>query len=217
MDLVDFDQAGVRRRSFAEYTEFAEQLDIKDLVFIPISALRGRQHRDAQRGDALVSRADAAAPSRNRERRRRTATWSTSGSRCSTSCARTRTSGDLPDAWRRGRSRRARTWSCCRAAAQSRIRSVETAQGAQAQAVAGESVVLTIEDEIDISRGDMIVAQDEPAHGGAPRSTRWCAGWDAAARSHHAVRADAHVAAGEGDRRPHHLSRRTWTRCTASR
>ncbi|MGH7444712.1 MAG: adenylyl-sulfate kinase, partial [Longimicrobiales bacterium] len=40
---------------------------------------------------------------------------------------------------------------------QSRIRSVDTPEGPVDEAVAGDSVVLTIEDEIDISRGDMIV------------------------------------------------------------
>jgi bifunctional enzyme CysN/CysC len=39
----------------------------------------------------------------------------------------------------------------------SRIRSIETADGALAEAVAGESVVLTLEDELDVGRGDMLV------------------------------------------------------------
>jgi bifunctional enzyme CysN/CysC len=39
----------------------------------------------------------------------------------------------------------------------SRIRSIETADGSVDEAAAGDSVVLTIEDEIDISRGDMVV------------------------------------------------------------
>src|SRR5690606_34711163 len=39
----------------------------------------------------------------------------------------------------------------------SRTRSIDTADGPLQEAAAGDSVVLTIEDEIDISRGDMIV------------------------------------------------------------
>jgi bifunctional enzyme CysN/CysC len=39
----------------------------------------------------------------------------------------------------------------------SRIRSVETASGPLPEASAGDSVVLTLEDELDVSRGDMIV------------------------------------------------------------
>ena len=40
MDLVDFDEA-VFRRIRDEYLEFAEKLSIKDLTFIPVSALEG--------------------------------------------------------------------------------------------------------------------------------------------------------------------------------
>jgi bifunctional enzyme CysN/CysC len=39
----------------------------------------------------------------------------------------------------------------------SRIRSVETADGPVDEAAAGDSVVLTLDDELDVSRGDMIV------------------------------------------------------------
>jgi bifunctional enzyme CysN/CysC len=39
----------------------------------------------------------------------------------------------------------------------SRIKSIVTFGGEQSEAVAGDSVILTLEDEIDISRGDMIV------------------------------------------------------------
>jgi bifunctional enzyme CysN/CysC len=38
-----------------------------------------------------------------------------------------------------------------------RVRSVETADGPLAEAVAGDSVLLTLEDEIDVGRGDMVV------------------------------------------------------------
>jgi sulfate adenylyltransferase subunit 1 len=44
----------------------------------------------------------------------------------------------------------------------SRIQSVDTLGGALPQAYAPMSVTLTLEDEIDISRGDMIVAADDP-------------------------------------------------------
>jgi bifunctional enzyme CysN/CysC len=38
-----------------------------------------------------------------------------------------------------------------------RVRSIETPHGPLAEAVAGDSIVLTLEDEVDVSRGDMIV------------------------------------------------------------
>ena len=44
----------------------------------------------------------------------------------------------------------------------SRIQSVDTLGGTLAEAYAPMSVTLTLEDEIDISRGDMIVAADDP-------------------------------------------------------
>ncbi|MEX0907278.1 MAG: GTP-binding protein, partial [Gemmatimonadota bacterium] len=40
MDLVDYDEA-VYDRIVGEYREFAEKLDVKDLTFIPMSALKG--------------------------------------------------------------------------------------------------------------------------------------------------------------------------------
>ena len=100
----------------------------------------------------------AAAPPGNRERRRRTATWSTSASRCSTSSGRTRTSAASPGRIASGTitpgeeivvlpQRRTDARS-----SRSRRRTAPIAEAA-----AGDSVVLTLEDEIDISRGDMIV------------------------------------------------------------
>ncbi len=48
----------------------------------------------------------------------------------------------------------------CRPGTATRIKSVDTFDGALAEAFAPMSVTLTLEDEIDISRGDMIVAAD---------------------------------------------------------
>lgn len=45
----------------------------------------------------------------------------------------------------------------------SRVARIVTSTGDLAEAVAGQSVTLTLEDEIDISRGDVISAADEPA------------------------------------------------------
>ena len=46
--------------------------------------------------------------------------------------------------------------------AETRVQSVDTFGGSLAEAYAPMSVTLTLEDEIDISRGDMIVAADDP-------------------------------------------------------
>jgi bifunctional enzyme CysN/CysC len=45
----------------------------------------------------------------------------------------------------------------------SRVKEIMTFDGPLAQASAGDAVTLTLEDEIDISRGDLLVAPDKPA------------------------------------------------------
>jgi sulfate adenylyltransferase large subunit len=47
---------------------------------------------------------------------------------------------------------------------QSRVRSIVTYDGEEQEAFAPMSVALTLEDEIDLSRGDMLVSPEEPPH-----------------------------------------------------
>ena len=47
---------------------------------------------------------------------------------------------------------------------ESRIKQISTYDGDLDQAIAGQSVTLTLQDEIDISRGDMICSAETPAH-----------------------------------------------------
>ena len=42
----------------------------------------------------------------------------------------------------------------------SRIKAIVTVEGDLPEAIAGDSIILTLEDEIDISRGDMIVRKN---------------------------------------------------------
>jgi bifunctional enzyme CysN/CysC len=155
MDLVDYDEA-VFERIIAEYRDFAEKLDIKDLVFIPISALHGDNivtrsenlpwytgttllhHLETVNVGALRNMVDFRFPVqyviRPHQDYRGFAGRVTSG---------TITPGEEIVVLPSGR--------------QSRIRAVDTADGPRTEAVAGDSVVLTVEDEIDIGRGDMIV------------------------------------------------------------
>ncbi len=46
---------------------------------------------------------------------------------------------------------------------ESRVKSIVSVEGALTQVVAGQSVTVTLEDEVDISRGDVISAADAPA------------------------------------------------------
>ncbi len=50
---------------------------------------------------------------------------------------------------------------CCHRAKAVKLKSIVTFDGELEQAIAGQAITLTLEDEIDISRGDLIVsAQD---------------------------------------------------------
>jgi bifunctional enzyme CysN/CysC len=46
---------------------------------------------------------------------------------------------------------------------ESRVARIVALEGDRAQAVAGESVTITLDDEVDISRGDVISAAESPA------------------------------------------------------
>ena len=67
-----------------EFTEFAAALDLRDVTFIPISALDGDNVVDRVGDDAVVRGADAARTTSRRCTRPATTTSSTSASRCST-------------------------------------------------------------------------------------------------------------------------------------
>jgi bifunctional enzyme CysN/CysC len=155
MDLVDFRQDvfdGIVR----EYTAFAEKLDITDLSFIPISALLG---------DNVVSKSE-------------NMPWYDGGTLLhhleTVNVGAQRNLVDFrfpvqyvirPHQDFRGFAGRIASGTIqpgeevvvLPSGRGTRVRTVETADGPLSEASAGESVVLTIEDEIDISRGDMIV------------------------------------------------------------
>ncbi|HEV2147587.1 MAG TPA: sulfate adenylyltransferase subunit CysN [Longimicrobiaceae bacterium] len=155
MDLVDYDEDRYRE-IVAEYREFAEKLEIQNLTFIPISALRGDNvvkksertpwydggtllhHLENVNVGARRNLVDFRFPVqyviRPHQNFRGFAGRIASG---------TISPGEEVVVLPSGRS--------------SRIRAIETADGPLAEASAGDSVVLTIEDELDVSRGDMIV------------------------------------------------------------
>ncbi|MBX6363639.1 MAG: sulfate adenylyltransferase subunit CysN [Gemmatimonadetes bacterium] len=155
MDLVDYSEA-VFERIAADYREFAEKLDVKDLVFIPISALKG---------DNVVERS-ARMP------------WY-SGSTLlhyleTVSVGAERNLVDFrfpvqyvirPHQDFRGFAGRVASGTVMAgeevvvlpSGQRSRIRAIETPAGPLAEAVEGDSVVIRLEDELDVSRGDMIV------------------------------------------------------------
>jgi bifunctional enzyme CysN/CysC len=155
MDLVDYSEE-VFRRIADEYTRFAGKLDIKDLVFIPISALHGDNIvRHSERmpwyeGTTLLHHLETVnvGTHRNMVDFRFPVQYVVRPHQDFRGFAGRIASGTIQPGEEivvlpSGRS--------------SRIRAIVTPEGERDEAAAGDSVILTIEDEIDISRGDMIV------------------------------------------------------------
>ena len=156
MDLVDY-REDVFEHIAAEYTAFASKLSVPDLTFIPISALLGDNVVHQQRQHALVRRPDAAASPGARQRRRQPQPGGLPLPGADGDPAQLTTSAASPARSPPAPSRPARKWWCLPSGRTTRVRSIVTFDGELAEAAAGDSVMLTLEDEIDISRGDMIV------------------------------------------------------------
>ncbi len=158
MDLVNYDEE-VFNRIVQEYREFSQKLDIHDITFIPVSALDGDNvttrsanmpwydghtllhmlenvHVDADK-NYVDFRFPVQYVSRPNLNFRGFAGNVVSG---------TIKVGEEVAALPSGRT--------------SKIKSIVTYDGELPEAVAGQAVTLTLEDEIDISRGDMIVRKN---------------------------------------------------------
>jgi bifunctional enzyme CysN/CysC len=161
MDLVGFDQA-VFDRIVADYREFAAALGLAEVTAIPISGLRGDNiaHRSPltpwYAGPTLIDHLDTVEVDQDRRAGRpfRLAVqWV-----------------NRPDLDFRGFSGQVdagvvRPGDAVRvlpSGRESRIARIVTADGDLALAVAGQSVTLTLTDEIDCSRGDVIAAAASP-------------------------------------------------------
>ncbi|MCW3479161.1 sulfate adenylyltransferase subunit CysN [Neisseriaceae bacterium JH1-16] len=161
MDLVDFDQQ-VFEQIRADYQAFAQQLSIPDIRFVPISALRG---------DNVVSRSEKAR-------------WYQGETLMELlESVQVASRADL-DAFRlpvqyvnrpnldfrgfagtiaAGVVRPGDSVTALPSGKQSRVRAIVTADGDLAEAFVGQAITLTLEDEIDVSRGDMLVRSEELA------------------------------------------------------
>ena len=155
MDLVDYD-AEVFRRLVADYTEFATKLSVQDLAFIPISALVG---------DNVVHKSDKMAWYDGPTLMHHLENVNVGGTRnlvdfrfpvqmvvrphqdfrgfAGQIVSGTITPGEEVVVLPSGRT--------------GRVRGIHFLDQELPEAAAGDSVMLTLEDEIDISRGDMIV------------------------------------------------------------
>jgi bifunctional enzyme CysN/CysC len=155
MDLVDYDQK-VFNQIVADYKAFAAKLSVQDIVFIPISALKGDNVVDKSNnmpwydGSTLLHHLENVnvGGSRNLVDFRFPVQYVVRPNQNFRGFA-----GQIAS----GRIAPGEEVVALPSGLGSRIRSIVTFDGEQSEAVAGDSVILTLEDEIDISRGDMIV------------------------------------------------------------
>ncbi len=159
MDLVDYSQTRFDE-IVAEYKTFAEQLNIPDIRFIPLSALRGDNvvnpsaKLDWFTGKPMLSLLEDINIQRDIQQdefrfpvqyviRPNLDFRGFSGTIAAGSIAK----GDVIKALPSGKS--------------SRVQAITTFDGELEEAVAGQAVVISLADEIDISRGDMLVKENQ--------------------------------------------------------
>jgi bifunctional enzyme CysN/CysC len=160
MDLVGYDQ-GVYNTILKEYTAFAKVLDIEEIIAIPVSALKGENVLTPSlkmpwyTGPTLMSHLENVPV----------------GDRALYSAFR------LPVQWVnrpnldfRGFSGQVASGSIkpgdrikvLPSGKESTVARIVTYDGDMEQAISGQSITLTLTDEIDVSRGDVIVEADKP-------------------------------------------------------
>ena len=164
MDLVDYSQQvfeGIKH----DFEVFASGLEVPDARYIPISALHGdnvvdpSENMDWYDGPALLALLETVPIESD---------VNLTDARFPVQYVIRPQSADFPDyrgyAGRiaGGVFRAGDEVLALPANVRSRVSSVDTFEGAQAEGFAPMSVTLTLEDEIDISRGDMIVAAADP-------------------------------------------------------
>ena len=164
MDLVDFDQA-VFERLCDEYRQFASRLDVPDMRFVPVSALRGDNvARDSDRtpwyhGGSLLSLLETVyfGSDRNLTDFRFPVQWVNRPHLDFRGFSGTVASGvvRVGDEVLALPSRR-----------KSRVKSIVAFDGELPEAYPPLSVTLTLEDEIDVTRGDVLVRPGNLPHVG---------------------------------------------------
>ncbi|AJE22383.1 sulfate adenylyltransferase subunit CysN [Azotobacter chroococcum] len=160
MDLMDFDQ-GVFERIQADYLQFAERLGLKpsSLHFVPMSALKGdnvvnRSERAPwYQGPSLMEILETVeiAADRNLADMRFPVQYVNRPNLNFRGFAGTLASGIV---------HKGDEVAVLPSGKTSRVRSIVTYDGELEQAIPGQAITLTLEDEIDVSRGDMLVHAD---------------------------------------------------------
>ncbi|MCG5501654.1 sulfate adenylyltransferase subunit CysN [Ectothiorhodospira lacustris] len=162
MDLVDYSEQ-VYRRIRDDYEAFARQIGVEAVTFIPVSAFKGDNivspspHMDWYRGPTLMGYLETVEIDEDRMQAapfRLPVQWVNRPNLDFRGYAGTLAGGVV----RPGDRIRVQP-----SGKESTVARIVTRDGDLEQAVAGQSVTLTLADEIDISRGDMISAAREPA------------------------------------------------------
>ncbi|MEZ5416195.1 MAG: sulfate adenylyltransferase subunit CysN [Vicinamibacterales bacterium] len=155
MDLVGYDQA-VYDAIVKEFTEFAGKLTVKDVSFVPISALEGDNvvvsspRMPWYQGGPLLNRLETVnvGARTNAIDFRFPVQYVIRPNQTFRGYAGTVASGSL---------RPGEQIVVLPSGFSTRVKSIETFDGPLAEANAGDAVVITTTDELDISRGDMVV------------------------------------------------------------
>lgn len=155
MDLVDYDQA-TYNAIVKEYTEFSQKLNVQDITYIPLSALRGDNvvekgdNLDWYDGPTLLHHLENVnvGASLNNVDFRYPVQYVIRPNQNFRGYA-----GQVAS----GRIAKGEDVIVLPSGLPSKVKSIVTAVGEEDSANVGDSVVITLEDEIDISRGDMIV------------------------------------------------------------
>lgn len=162
MDLVEYSKDRFDE-IVEEYREFAKQLGLEDITFIPMSALKGDNviehghHMPWYHGPTLMAYLETVEVDEERLQRqpfRMPVQWVNRPNLDFRGFTGMIASGSIKpgDAIRVQPSGQSST-----------IKQIYTFDGDLEQAIAGQSVTLLLEDEIDISRGDVISGVDQPA------------------------------------------------------
>jgi bifunctional enzyme CysN/CysC len=161
MDLVEYSEE-VFGRIEQEYRRFAAQIGLEDIVAIPLSALRGDnviesgEHMPWYRGPTLLAHLDSVPATQQSPTLpfRMPVQWVNRPNQSFRGYAGLIVSGSV---------RPGDEVVVQPSGRRSRVARIVTADGDLPLAVSGQSVTLALQDEIDISRGDLFAAVDAPA------------------------------------------------------
>jgi bifunctional enzyme CysN/CysC len=162
MDLVDYSHE-IYDAIVAEYRDFAKQIDLHDIVSIPVSGLKGdnitapSSHTPWYHGPTLMGYLETVEIEDRLQHQpfRLPVQWVNRPNLDFRGFAGTIVSGTV------SQGEKIRVVPSGR---ESRVARIVTMEGDLDRAVAGQSVTLTLEDEIDVSRGDVLACTSAPPH-----------------------------------------------------